>query len=74
MQYICPDLTCPYCGQHTFYNIGRVQYVISKQVCQSCGKTFYATMQKPKERDELTSADNIFLNYGTSKLEGKENG
>lgn len=77
MNYICPDLICPYCGKHTYYNIDRVQYVTSKQVCQNCGKIFQATMQEPRERDELTSDDIFFLNYTAykvPKLKEKENG
>lgn len=71
MQYICPDLICPYCGQHTYYNIDKVQVWSSRQTCQSCGKIFFATSNIVRKFD---LDKDILINYGISKIEGKENG
>ena len=71
MRYICPDLICPYCGKHTFYVIDKVQFWVSEQTCQSCGKIFEAiselkgTSVKSYESfpDKIDLEKDVFIHY-----------
>lgn len=81
MQYICPDLICPYCEKHTHYVIDKYLCWTSKQTCQNCGRTFLATSKlkdttiKPYNDvpDKLDLEEDIFIYYNCYKKE-KDNG